>query len=269
MADKNVFVGNYDLALIAACDKAGHGRIAWVDVKKGEARIGKKIFELDNGQNSESQANMLALLAGAMRAKTKGEEDRKVLLVMTDKVAPRFFEVLSASQTMNSKEEVLAKVTKGWMNSLWQESLEEFVSAYADVIGAGHLVGGVKASELTFARLEGIESAGTDPYSDEEGVEVTEGTKLLIEKGVVKGAVTENGVVPVGDEAHVIGDRFATGKFTVVNRGTEEDPVLAIDRWENTPEDKIPASYADLLDTNRALWDSLPKRERLKVCVEA
>jgi hypothetical protein len=269
---QNVFVGNYDMALFAACDRQGKARIAWVDVNKGEARIGKKLFELAKGENSESQANMLSLTAGALQAKLKNEkESRNVLLVFTDKVAPRFFEIQKEMKTAETLEEVVQECTKNWMPEMWQTAIEDMVTAYAGALEAGHLVGAVKASELTFARLEGIETAEADPFADEEteDVEVEDGTKLYIEKGIIKGVVVGEEVIPCGADAKVVGDRFATGTFTVVNRGTEEEPVLAINRWENTQEEKVPAIYADLMAVNHALWDSLPKRERIKVSMEA
>ena len=274
----SVYVGNYDLALVVAADKKGNARFGWVDRIKKEARIGKKLFEnLPHGSNAENEANLLAVMGGALTAKTAKREPMKVLLVMTDKTAPRYFEMAKAMKNTNSIEEVLQTLVKDWMPEHWAASLEDFVVAVSNAVEAGHELGAVKASELTFASFDGIELSEADPFAEEAGESVDElvaGDKLVIDHGAIKGKLVGDKVISLGEEARLVADKFTTGTFTVVDRGYDKRngqhvAELCINRWENTDEDKIPALSANLMAVNRAVWDAMPKEERLEVTIEA
>lgn len=157
---KHVNEWRYDVAIIAATDTRGHGRLGWVNNLTNECVLAKKEFTFETGKNHEHQAAAGSLIAAKLFNMVEtGEikEGTDVLLVLPDSLAPRFFEARKAMSTykLETQEDtedaanaVINKVVKPWMSQYWQEAIGDLVCAYASCLEKGANVGAVKKSEL-------------------------------------------------------------------------------------------------------------------------
>ena len=270
---KQEFVGerNYDVAVIAATDTKGHGRLGWVNNLTNECVLAKKEFTFETGRNHEHQAAAGSLISAKLFAMVESGEIGKgtnVLLVLPDSLAPRFFEARKAmndyelktqEDTENAANAVINRVVKPWMSQYWQEAIGDLVCAYASCLEKGANVGAVKKSELYERELVSTMDNGVLP--EDEAIQA--GKKITVDKD---GNIAETELYKA--------PYLRAGEYTVIDRSFETSSngkvlQFSVNRWENTEDRFIPAVIMNLMALNKAVSNALPTVKRMSVMLEA
>ena len=254
---------NYDVAICVAVDKKGNSSIGWIDNEAGDSVVAKNSPKFEVGENNEHQASVLSLMAEKltdMVEKGTVKKGSKVLLVLSDSVAPRFFEARNEmlKHSISTEDEieeatnaVIAKISKGWMPQYWLDALADLACAYAYALSKGAKVGATKKSQLTEKELAPAEK---DTMPEDPAIKA--GARITVGE---EGKIAES-TLYVAPYVHA-------GEYTVIDRSyqSKKGKILqyAVNRWENV--EFIPNSVNNLIDLNKAVSDRLPKVKKLTV----
>lgn len=241
---------NYDVAVVAATDRQGNGRLGWADYGAGKACVSKKEYKFIAGPNSEHQSGAMTLLASRLAYLCQNQDiaNKNILLVVSDSVAPRVFEAKKVINQMAGEsseavaEAITEKIIKSWMPQAWIDALGNFALAMAAAVcDCKANVDAIKKSELHERTL-------VDCFDVKEGDKVT----------VLKGGFIE------GHEGARTSGYVKPGEYTVIDRSYETKdgeviPQFNISRWENTKATGMPLT---LMKLNSEVSASLPNTSK-------